>query len=94
MLQQTLLSIIDPIPSGHIFDSHFIIEQLIKNHSDVYINFIAKFSNTPITTITAHGNIGQEIAKLNGVVINQLDSKSYSNNIHNKPSPCTAWQRI
>ena len=94
MITKTILSIINKIPQGCIFDSHYIIEQLIKNYSDAYINYISKFSNTPITTVTAHGNIGQEILKLNGSVINKLDNDSFSNNIHNKPSRCAAWQKI
>jgi hypothetical protein len=93
MMQQTLTTIINIIPRGCIFDSHYIIEQLIKNYSDEYINFVSQYANTPLATLTAHGKIGQEISKLNGICI-KLDNESFSYNIHNNPSLCAAWQKL
>ena len=43
-------------------------------------------------TIVVHMHIGQEIAKFEGNnTISRIEKMSWSENIHNKPSECTAW---
>ena len=88
-MDKAISSIIDEIPVGSIFDSHFVINQLIRNHSDAYLDFAKTFSGSNITLVM-HGNIGQKIDKLS--CVEQL-GKSWSENIHTKPSPCTCWKK-
>jgi len=63
-MQKAIQAIIDEVPKGCIFDSHFVINELIKRFSDEYFEFVGKFAtNSPNVTLTAHGQIGQEINK-------------------------------
>jgi hypothetical protein len=83
-------SIIGEISVGCIFDSHFIINQLIRNHSDAYLEFAKSFNGSGITSVM-HGHIGQKIDKLS--CVKQL-GKSISENIHTKASECTCWRKV
>lgn len=38
-MQNTILEILNGIPQGKVFDSHYIISQLIKYHSDAYLAY-------------------------------------------------------
>jgi len=87
-------TIINDIPKGYIFDSHLIINKLIKEYSDDYLDFASSITSSSNRTLSVHGNIGQEIASLeNSGVIAKLDKMSWSENIHNKVSGCTAWEK-
>ena len=87
-MDKAIGSIIDKIPVGSIFDSHFVINQLIREHSDAYLDFAKTFSGSITTAM--HGNIGQKIDKLD--CVEQL-GKSWSENIHANASPCTCWKK-
>lgn len=84
---------------GNCFDSHLIIKLLIENYSDDYFKFICNYTKSGSKDIAtfAHGQIGREIRKLsegNEPILEQLEPKSVSFNIHNKISPTTLWKRI
>ena len=87
-------NILRKIGSGYMFDTHFVIEQIIKHHSDEYINFVAQYANTDMSTFTAHGNIGKEINKFNSNLVELQKQESWSENIHGNPSNCALWLRI
>ncbi len=91
-LAQALQEIINEIPEGIFFDSHYIINQLIINYSDEYINHVSKFANKSNPTISAHGNIALEIKKIPYVRKHKSNSLSY--NIHNKPTECALWEKL
>jgi len=87
-------AIINDIPKGYIFDSHLIINKLIKEYTDDYLDFASSITTSSMKTLSVHGMIGQEIASLeNSGVITRLDKMSWSENIHNKVSECTAWEK-
>jgi hypothetical protein len=88
-MDKALDSIISEIPVGCIFDSHFVINQLIRNHSDAYLEFAGKFSGSSITP-AMHGHIGQKIDKHSSV---DQQGKSWSENIHTNASECTCWRK-
>ena len=90
LIQEPLRSIITPVPTGLIFDSHFVIAKLIKEHSDAYLRFAASIGAN-VETETMHGFIAMEIGKLDGVV--QIQPGAYSENIHGEPSKCACWER-
>ena len=92
--REAVQTIIENVPSSMMFDSHFVINQLIKNYSDEYINFTSTFANPENSTLPAHGNIGQEIATFEATLVRQQASQSWSENIHGNASPCALWQRI
>lgn len=93
-MQNAIQSIVNEVPKGHIFDSHFIINELIKRSSDEYLAFVSNFAmgNQKIT-LTSHGKIGQEINKLDGTVLQKIGD-AWSENIHKTPSKCTCWKKL
>lgn len=93
-MEQAIQEILDEIPGGYVFDSHFIIARLIKHHSDEYLIFASGISAATEKTLAVHGNIGQEIAKFEGRAIRRLDHESWSENIHGNASNCTCWQKV
>jgi len=88
-IDKAIDSIIDGISVGYIFDSHFVINQLIKEYSDSYLEFAKKFSGSNITSVM-HGHIGQKIDRLSCV---EPLGKSWSEHIHTKPGECTCWRK-
>lgn len=93
-MRQAIQHIIDDIPIGCIFDSHFIITRLIKFHSDEYLTFASSIDSSTNKTLAVHGKIAQEIANFEKSVIQRLDQNSFSENIHGNASICTCWQKI
>jgi hypothetical protein len=91
--REAVRQIIEPIESGYTFDSHYVIDQLIKNYSDEYIVFVSQYSNSQEPTFTAHQQIGQVINTCTDL-IHRLDYQSWSENIHGNSSECAMWQRI
>jgi len=93
-MQNAIQSIVNGVPKGHIFDSHFIINELIKRFSDEYLTFVSNFAmDNQNITLTSHGKIGQEINKLNGTVLQKIGD-AWSENIHKTPSKCTCWKKL
>ena len=90
-LQQAISEIINAIPTDFYFDSHFIIEQLIKNYSDEYIRFVSIYSGSSDPTLTAHSQLGHEISRNLSI---QQAGKSISSNIHQNISECTLFKKL
>jgi len=88
-IDKAIDSIIGEISVGCIFDSHFVINQLIREHSDAYLEFAKGFSGSSITSVM-HGHIGQKIDKLSNA---EKHGKSWSENIHTNASECTCWRK-
>lgn len=93
-MQNAIRLIVDEIPSGKIFDSHFIISRLIKFHSDIYLSFASTINSESYKTIAVHGKIGQEIAKFKNSLLRKLPEQSWSENIHGNANECTCWQKL
>ncbi len=93
-IREAIEEIIKEVNSGAIFDSHFVISQLIKKRSDVYLNFAKTLEPSESSTITLHQRIAKEIGKLvASKMIDRMDYKSYSENIHGNNSECQAWKK-
>jgi len=92
-MQDALREIISEIPCGCVFDSHYVISTLIQKHSDAYLNFADGLVSSESKTLSMHGKIGQEIAKFQGELIDKLPDESWSLNIHQNASKCTAWRK-
>jgi len=83
--------IIKEIPSGMIFDTHTIIEYLLQNDSDTYLeNYEGKTS-----TELYHSYISQVISAIASEVgVKKLDEKSWSLNIRDNFSECACWKKV
>jgi uncharacterized protein (DUF305 family) len=87
---QAVQEIIGRIPKGRIFDSHFVIDQLILRHTSAYYMIIRELANANTNQI--HGRIAQVIEEQKQLV--KLIGLSHSKHIHGAPGKCAAWQRI
>ncbi len=93
-MQNAVKQIIKAIKRDRAFDSHFVISQIIKDHSDAYIHFAGKFAGQNEPTKTMHREIAKMIpASFPSGSVKQLPQKSWSNNIHGKANECTLWVR-
>ena len=79
----TITALVREIPGGTYFDSHHIINLLLKNYSDVY----NQYANP---TLPKHGNIGKIINTLQEV---EYIGQSRSLNIHGNISECALWKK-
>ena len=93
-MRNAILSVLEQIPSGCIFDNHFVINQIIKYHSDEYLSFAGGVNAQSERTLAVHGQIGIEIKRFEGNLIERIDGLSYSENIHGNASTCTCWKKI
>ena len=93
-MEDTIREILEVIPPGRVFDSHYIITQLIKHHSDVYLTFASGIDAGSKKTEMVHGHIGKKIAEFESGIIERVEEKSWSENIHGKPGECTAWRKL
>jgi hypothetical protein len=88
MIKEVIESIIGRIPSGMIFDAHTVIEYLLQNDSDAYLqNFNGK------TTELYHAYIGQVIADIEKEGLVERMGDSWSLNIHKTFSKCSCWKK-
>lgn len=94
-MREAIRNVVAKIKIKHIFDSHYVINQLLQNNSNAFYRFIRSKRNTD--TKATNGLLAQAIQRCPGVVkanavYQSLGSvKSWSENIHGTPSPCTLW---
>jgi hypothetical protein len=93
-MQNAILEILDKIPKGTAFDSHYIINQLINFYSDKYLNFASRWAESNEKPQSVHGQIGKTIASFEPDTISRLDYMSWSENSHGNSSKCTAWLKL
>lgn len=100
-LRDSIKQIIKAIHRQCYFDSHFVIEELLKHHTDEYINAVAPFAGEGKEKITlaAHAGIGREIdGCIDGLGerVKGPDGKgvsSWSIHIRGTGGPCALWRR-
>jgi len=93
-IEKAIETILTEIPSGHAFDSHFVVSQLIESHSDEYLCFAAQYASGDAPTLTAHQMVGQKIKGFNGAIVQRQERNSWSLNIHHKPGKCALWLKL
>jgi hypothetical protein len=77
-----------------MFDSHFVIAKLIKEHSDEYMKFAGlKLAKAKVTEVN-HSKLARLIRSFEGTLVQKQRNKSISYNIHGKASPSTLWKRV
>jgi hypothetical protein len=90
-MKNAIQEIVKKIPKGKIFDSHYVINQLIADHSDEYLAFASQVKTHK--TATVHGLIAQEIKKLNLVEQVFETGDFWSDNLRGNASECTGWRK-
>ena len=94
-LIEAIREIIGKVPNGKIFDSHYVIDQLIKKHSDEYLVFAGSFDCLQNRTNTVHWQIALQTEKQSDLVVKEGETGDFwSENIHGTPSECTGWRRV
>jgi hypothetical protein len=86
--------IIRTVGRGNAFDSHFVIDTIIREHSDEYLTFVANYLASSRVTEYAHSEIAKIIASFRGSLVRDLPYQSTSYNIRGKASSCALWERI
>ena len=89
----TIKNILLGIESGCVFDSHYIVNQLVRNYSDEYLRFMSQYKDGARPTLTGHQMIGHAIKRFNGNIVERLPYESWSETIHGTYRPCALWQR-
>lgn len=87
-------NIIRGIEIGNAFDSHYVIDTIIKDHSDDYLTFVANHLASSNVTEYAHSEIAKVIASFRRILVRDLPNRSLSYNIRGNASLCTLWERI
>jgi hypothetical protein len=96
-IQDAIKRIIEVIPKGKIFDSHYVINQLISDYSDEYLTFASSIADSQNKTSTVHGQIGKEIKKFSdsGLIKQEGETGDFwSDNIRGNASECTGWKKV
>ena len=93
-INQAIEETLDGIETGHVFDSHFVVNELIEKHSDEYLRFAAQYAGGDAPTLTTHQMIGHKIKGFNGASVQRQERNSWSLNIHHKPGKCALWLKL
>ncbi len=92
-LRQDIEAIIDHMPHNRLFTAHTVIEYLIQNYSDHYLQ--ACGSTTP--TETYHSHISSAIRTIVDERENlgyiMLEHEAWSKNIHDEFSECKVYYK-
>lgn len=86
--------IISKISKGFAFDAHFIIDTIIRDHSNDYLEFAVSHMAGSKVTEHVHSELAKVIASFEGTLIRRMDNRSISYNIRGNASDCTLWRRI
>ena len=89
-----LEQILKDIKVGYFFDTHYVTDRAIKEHTDDYLIFAAQYTKREMPTLTAHRQIGHQIAKFEGTLVERQKGQSWSVNIHGNGGGCALWKRI
>ncbi|QDS90340.1 hypothetical protein EC9_45480 [Rosistilla ulvae] len=93
-MDATINSIVSAVPSGVAFDAHYVIDTLIRDHSDTYLLYARTITAATRVTPYMHSEIAKKIDTLSGTLIDRLPHKSLSYNIRENASQCTLWLRL
>ncbi len=98
-MQEAIQNVINQIPTGYVFDSHFVIAQIIKLNSETYLTFIASrfASAATVTAAAVNGQIALVLKKCGNIERmeeNGQPLESWSENIHANPNECACWRKM
>ena len=93
-MEDTIREILTEIRANRVFDSHFIILKLIRDHSDSYLDYASQINTPSQRTAVVHANIGQIITRFEGSLVERLHFESSSYNIHGNVNDCACWRKL
>jgi hypothetical protein len=94
-VMNSIEAILREIEVGSYFDSHMVINRMIRDFSDDYLRIAQNTDEaTENLTLRVHQSIGHMIAKFKGELVERQDGQSWSMNIHGSESLCALWKRI
>jgi hypothetical protein len=93
-MRNIIEDIISKVSIGLAFDAHFVIDTIIREHSDDYLLFAERHSANSRRAEYVHSELAKIIASFEGSLIERLDDRSWSYNIRGNASPCTLWRRV
>ena len=89
-IEQILLG----IETQRFFDTHYIIDRIIKDYHNEYLIHGAKHVESEDPLGDYHNQIVQDIKMLEGSLIELCEGKSCSIAFHGKTSICALWKRL
>jgi len=95
-IQNVIAEIVNGIPRGYIFDSHYVIRQLIKRDYNAYLAFVCRFQPNTVTGGSVDGQLAQEITPIakQGIVEKLEGFESWSETVTGNPCECACWRKI
>ena len=88
-------TILQDIELGSFFDSHFLIDRMIRDFSDDYLRIAQNIDpETTNLTLRVHQQIGNMISNFKDTLVERQQAQSTSMNIHGSESTCALWKRI
>lgn len=88
-MNEIVLQLVSDIDKDYYFDTHTIINRLIKEHHDDYLKGFAGYTSTELY----HAAIGKIISTFNDKLVIRIGD-SYSENVKGQYSPAACWKRI
>lgn len=93
-MESAVESVIRKVERGVYFDSHFVIDTIIRDHSDAYLTFAAERIPRDMVTEYVHSEIAKIISAYNGSLVERVEgAESMSYNIRGNASTCALWIR-
>ena len=88
--------ILHKIPFNYYFDSHYIVEEMIKGFPDEYDALFDVISGEgDMLKLRVHQYMGHVIKRFDGTLITRkAGQSSWSMNVNGVPSKCALWQKI
>ncbi|MCL2207346.1 MAG: hypothetical protein FWB90_04530 [Fibromonadales bacterium] len=94
-LKKDILLIVGEIKEDRIFDSHFVIRQLLKSFPDKYLNFSSSIKTKIKKTAITNGQIANVLkTKPISDLVEKIEGKFYSESINGKPNSNAGWKKI
>lgn len=89
---KSIRDVIDSISPGFFFDSHFVIKELILNHSNAYLRGFSDSEKD--ATARYHSEIAKAIERVGTSKVERGGGKALSHNIRGNQTECELWKRV
>jgi|GEM_PF-1996363 len=94
LLKSAVEEIVRGIEKGVYFDSHFIIDTVIRDFSDVYLTYAVEKQASGKVTEYVHSEIAKLVSSFDGTLVGRVpDAESISYNVRGRASKCALWIR-
>ena len=88
-LKQLIGEFLQTVPSGTIIDAHTVIEHLVRNCGDAYLEGYKHGEGAA----SYHSRISHMVGEFDGTLLTRITGESYSENIHGKLTGNACWRR-